>query len=136
MAEDVLVKEFLSDSMIKAGAELTRILIQDEMKWLVTASMWFYFPEENRWKLLFSSSSVGKEGPKHAYQHIQEAIGRLPQDIPKVNLKDISVMDNSHPLISLMKIAIRTGEGISGIRFSRNAINGQLIEDAYIYRLL
>lgn len=136
MVEDVLVKEYLSDSMIKAGAELTRILIHDEMEWPVAASMWYYFPEENRWKLLFSSSSVGKEGPKHAYKHIQEAIGRLPEDTPKVNLQDISVMDTTHPLISLMKIAIRTGEGISGIRFSKNAINGQLIEDAYIYRLL
>jgi hypothetical protein len=133
MAENFLVKEILTESMIRAGEELTRIL--DQMKWPVTASLWFYFVEENQWKLLLTSPSVGKEGPRRAYQRIQEALGKFQQDIPKIGLQDIAVTDESHPLISLLKIAIRTGDGISGIRFSKNVINGQVIEDAYIYKL-
>ena len=133
MVENVLVKEILTESMIKAGAELTRIL--DQMNWPLTASLWFYFAEENQWKLLISSPSVATEGPKRAYQRVQEALGNFPQDMPKIDLEDVAVTDDSHPLISLMKVAIPTGGGISGIRFSRNVINGQVIEDAYIYRL-
>jgi len=133
MVENVLVKEVLTESMIKAGEELTRLL--DQMNWRVTASLWFYFVEENQWKLLITSPWVGKEGPKRAYHRIQEALGKLQQDIPKISLQDIVVTDESHPLISLMKIAIQTDNGISGIRFSKNVINGQVIEDAYIYRL-
>lgn len=133
MVENVLVKEILTESMIKAGEELTRIL--DQMNWPVTASLWFYFVEENQWKLLLTSPSVGKEGPKRAYQRIQEALGMFQQGMPMLGLQDVAVTDESHPLISLLKVAIQTGGGISGIRFSKNVINGQVIEDAYIYRL-
>lgn len=133
MVENVLVKESLTESMIKAGEELTRIL--DQMNWPVTASLWFYFIEENQWKLLFASPLVEKEGPKLAYQRIQEALRNFQQGTPKIGLQDVAVTGEAHPLISLMKIAIRTDGGISGIRFSKNVINGQVIEDAYIYRL-
>lgn len=133
MVENVLVKEILTASMIKAGEELTRIL--DQMNWPVTASLWFYFVEENQWRLLLTSPTVGKDGPKQAYQRIQEALGKFQQDMPKICLQDVAVTDESHPLISLMKVSIRTGGGISGIRFSKNVINGQIIEDTYIYRL-
>ncbi|MBF8276922.1 MAG: hypothetical protein HW390_1995 [Candidatus Brocadiaceae bacterium] len=133
MVENILVKEILTESMIKAGEELTCIL--DQMNWPVTASLWFYFVEENQWKMLLTSPSVEKEGPKRAYQRVQEALGKFQQGKPKIGLQDVAVTDESHPLISLMKIAIQTGRGISGIRFSKNVINGQVIEDAYIYRL-
>jgi hypothetical protein len=39
-------------------------------------------------------------------------------------------------MITLLRVALRTGPGIGGIRFSSNVINGTLIEDAYIYRLM
>lgn len=132
MVENVLVKEILTESMIKAGAELTRIL--DQMNWPVSASLWFYFVEENQWKLLLTSPSVEKEGPKRAYQRIQEALGKFQQGMPKIDLQDVAVTDEPHPLISLMKIKIQMGD-VSGIRISKNVINGQVIEDAYIYRL-
>lgn len=45
MAENVLVKEILTEPMIKAGAELIHIL--DQMNWPVTASLWFYFLDED-----------------------------------------------------------------------------------------
>lgn len=70
--------------MIKAGEELTRIL--DQMNWPVTASLWFYFAEENQWKLLLASPLVEKKGPKRAYQRIQEALGNFQQGIPKICL--------------------------------------------------
>ena len=133
MAENVVVKETLSESMIKAGAVLTHTL--DSLDLPVTASMWFYFPEENQWRLLLSSPYVVKEGPRRTYRLVQEALMKLPADAPKINLQDIVVTDESHALISLMKIAVRTGESTGGVRFSKNVINGQLIEDAYIYRL-
>ena len=133
MAEDVVVKESLSEAMIKAGSELTRKL--DELKWPVIASLWFYFPEENQWRLIFASPEVKKEGPKKAYKHVQEALSKLPENTPQTDLRDIAVVDAEHPLISLLRLAVSTGDGISGIRFSRNVINGHLIEDAYIYRI-
>jgi len=45
------------------------------------------------------------------------------------------VIEEKAPLYVLLRSAISTGPGLSGIRFSRNVINGQLIEDAYLYRI-
>jgi hypothetical protein len=44
------------------------------------------------------------------------------------------VKDND-PLVLLLRKAIVTGPGISGIRFTSNSVNGTFIDDAYIYRL-
>jgi hypothetical protein len=58
----------------------------------------------------------------------------MPEDQARIPLKEITVVDSQDPLISLMRTFIRI-EGISGVRFSNNVINGSLIEDAYIFRL-
>ncbi|MBI3325977.1 MAG: hypothetical protein HYZ81_04640 [Nitrospinae bacterium] len=131
MAEEALVmtKETLTKEMIQAGAELTRRL--DAAGLVVSASFWLYIPEANLWRLLIVSPEVSTAGPKKVYQKIQSV---LPQ-IPEIALQDISVVEQTNPLVSLLRTAVRTGEGISGIRFSKNTINGHFIEDVYIYRM-
>lgn len=133
MAQDTLVKEVLTEGIIKAGADLTKSL--DELGWPVNASLWFYFSDENQWRLIVASPAVEAEGPKKAYGHVLAALKKVPEGPSKLNLQDISVLELNHPLISLLRISINTGPGISGIRFSKNVINGQMIDDAYIYRL-
>jgi uncharacterized protein YbjQ (UPF0145 family) len=45
-------------------------------------------------------------------------------------------MPPENALIELLSTAIQTpADAVAGIRFSNNTINGQLIPDAYIYRL-
>jgi hypothetical protein len=52
------------------------------------------------------------------------------------DLDSIGLMEPDNPLIGLLALAIRTsGNDVSGIRFTNNVINGQLVPDAYIYRL-
>jgi len=128
-----VVKESLSSEMISAGAELTRRL--DEARFNVSASLWFYIPEANAWRFIIGSPEVRINGPKKAYRQVQTVVSKMPEDQPKISLKDITAVDSNDPLISLLRIAIKTGEGINGIRFTHNAINGVLIEDAYIYRI-
>jgi hypothetical protein len=132
MVTEMVVKESLSEQMISAGSELTRRL--DESGLRVSAALWFYDPESNAWRFIIATPEVRDKGLKTIYREVQAAIRNLPehQSIP---LKDISVVDSNDPLISLMRVAIGTGDGIAGIRFTRNMINGVLIEDTYIYRL-
>ena len=134
MAEEVVVKEILTKEMIESGAELTRLL--DQAQLMVSASLWLYVPESNIWRLTIATPEVRTCGPKKVYQKIQSVLSQILEEQPSVGLKDISVVENDNALISLLRIAISTGDGISGIRFSRNTINGQFIEDAYIYRML
>lgn len=133
MVTEMVVKEFLSSEMISAGAELTRRL--DERRFIVSASLWFYTPETNTWRLVIGNPEVRTLGPKKAYKQVQSVISRMPENQPKIPLKDITVIDSNDPLLSLLRVAIKTGSGISGIRFTHNMINNVLIEDAYIYRI-
>lgn len=133
MVTEMVVKEALSGEMISAGAELTRQL--DKARFSVYASLWFYVPETNTWRFIIASPDVRTRGLKKAYKQVQSIVSKVPEDQPRIALKDITVVDSTDPLISLLRVAIKTGDGISGIRFSQNMINGVLIEDGYIYRL-
>ncbi len=133
MVTEMVVKESLSSELISVGKELTILL--DENQFNVSASLWFYMSDINNWRFFVASSEVSNKGVKSAYEGIQRIISEIPEDQPRITLKDISLLSPLDPLISLLKIVIRTGDGISGIRFSQNTINGILIDDAYIYRL-
>lgn len=132
MVTEMVVKESLSEQMILAGSELTRRL--DEAGLTVSAALWFFDPDSNYWRLIIASPEVRAKGVKAIYKEVQSVVRAIPE-VQSIPLKDISVVDSNDPLISLMRVAIKTGDGIAGIRFARNMINGVLIEDAYIYRL-
>jgi len=131
MAETALVKETLSGEQIAAGAELVKKL--DEKEIPLAAAFWFFLPEPNQWRLILASPLVRLEGPKRLYRQVQSLLTKVGDSA--VRLADVAVIDSQDPLILLLGNAIRTGTGISGIRFSRNTINGVFIDDAYIYRL-
>jgi hypothetical protein len=131
MAEEPLVKETLTDAMKRGGAELTRKL--DEAKWPVVASFWYFVPEDNQWKLILASPKVVSDGPKNSYEAISRALSTLREYFG--SLEYISVVPPSHELVRTLASAIQTGRTISGIRFSKNTINGRFIDDAYLYRI-
>lgn len=126
-------KSALVEKHIEEGERV--ILGLGDAGFQVDAALWFYLSDSEEWRLLLASPFVEKEGPKKAYSFIQSVLEQLSPP-SEISLKDISVLSPSHHLIHLLRIAIRTGPGISGIRFTRNVINNTLIEDAYIYRLL
>lgn len=134
MDTQVVVKEGLSTEMIEAGKELIQQL--EKIKFIVEAALWLYLTEDNNWRLVIANPEVNSHGPKRAYRKIQSALSRIPQDTPKIALQDITVVDSEDPYISMFRLGVTTGREISGIRFSHGVINGTLIEDAYIYRML
>ena len=132
MAKDILVMDALSDQMIEAGAKLIERLDADNSE--VKSAFWFFSPEDNKWKLIIASPLVGSDGPKKFYKRVIEANRNANAEEVIVSLHDIEVVNTNRQIVQLMKSAVKTGDGISGIRFSRNTINGVFIEDAYIYR--
>ncbi len=85
--------------------------------------------------MIIANPRIDVDGPARSYKKIQSVISQMPEDRPKIHLKDITVIDSKDPLLSLLRKVSKTGKGISGHRVSRNAINGVWIEDAYIYRM-
>lgn len=133
MAEEAVVKEVLAEDKIAAGKELTAAL--DETSLRPTSAYWFYYPDANTWRLMYVAAMVADEGPRRAYAIIQKALTKILKDDQELSLQEIGVVEPGNPLVRLLASAIHTGDGIYGVRFSRNTINGQFIEDAYIYRM-
>ena len=128
-----MVEAHLTKEMIDAGAALVREL--DERGIQPDAALWLYFPDLQTWKLVIAQVKVGSEGPKQLYRQIQELMGELSQQMHEISLDDVTLSKPDAPIISLLRMAIHTGPGVSGIRFKDNVINGTVIEDAFIYRL-
>lgn len=132
MVKNILVAESLSDSMIKSGATLIERL--DTEKSQVKSAFWLFLPEDKAWKLMIASPLVDSLGPRDFYKEIVDANNLASEEEKVISLNDIEVTNTRTQLVQLLKLATHTGKGISGIRFSRNTINGNFIEDAYIYR--
>ena len=129
-----MVDEYLTIEMIKNGATLIGKL--DESSFQPDAALWFYFPDIQQWKLLIADEKVGQTGPKKLYQKINQILTKFNDQIEDITLDDIVLVKTDAPIIKLLRVAIKTGPGISGVRFQKNVINGVLIEDSYIYRLI
>lgn len=128
-----MVETILRQELIEAGAALIRRL--DESRLQPDAAFWFYFPDAQAWKLVLAEVKVGTQGPKEVYRQIQRLLLKEPKEFAELSLDAVALTKPDAPLINLLRTAVRTGPGISGIRFSNNVINGTVIEDAYIYRL-
>lgn len=132
MAKDVLVTEALSEQMMSAGAKLVERL--DEKGSDVKSAFWLFFTENRTWKLIIASPLVTSEGPREFYKRVVAANSLAAAEEPLISLNNIGVTGLENHIVKLLKFAIGTGSGISGVRFSRNTINGYFIDDAYIYR--
>lgn len=131
MAEEILVKETLSEEMKQEGATLTRAL--DEAGWPVVASFWYYEDDFNRWKLMLVSPRVSSDGAREAYLAVIHALDALGQS--RMILNHIRAIAPDHPLVTRLASVIQTGWTIGGIPFYRQAIDGEIVEDAYLYRM-
>ena len=125
-------KTALVEKDVEEGKRLIEAL--DNAGFQVRAVLWFYLAESDEWRFVVASPLVERKGPKEAYAFVQEVLAQL---LPPsgISLEEISVVSPEYDLIRLLKVAIQTGPGISGIRFTRNTINNTFIEDAYIYRM-
>ena len=126
-------KPTLVDPDKKAGEALLKKL--DGIDFDVKAAFWFYLSEPNEWRLIFASTVVDKKGPKEAYETVQSELENLNERY-ELSLQNISLISSNDKLVKLLRAAIKTGPGVSNIRFTGNVINSVFIEDAYIYRFL
>jgi len=132
MAEEILLKETLTEDMKSLGASLTRAL--DEAGWPVVASFWYFESDFNRWKLFLASPRVNTDGQKAAYGAVINALKALDQSRSNLNYI-ITIVAPDDLLVSNLASEIQTGWKISGILLPRQAINGSIFEESYVYRV-
>src|SRR5947207_10626036 len=130
MAEEPLVKEALTEQMIAAGSDLVRAL--DRAGWPLAGALWLFDPEDNEWQLLLASPLLRAEGPRSVYIQIAKTLRSSNSPVP---LENITVVDPDDTRIHLLASVYSSHQNVEGRRFTRGAINGHFIDDAYIYRL-
>lgn len=133
MAAEILVGEQLTEDMIAAGEHVLGAL--DRAALPVKSAFWLWLPDQQVWRLFLASAYVRQQGPKAVYRRVLAAIKKLPAEVHRVDIKDITVVEETHPLIQGLGVLVKTGPGKSRIRMSRNVVNGQFIEDALLYRM-
>jgi hypothetical protein len=130
-----MVESGLTKERIEAGKAL---LVELEKKGVQPdAAFWLYNPEVADWKLVLAEVKVPKTGPRDVYRQVQKIIDQLPSEWQEsISLDLVALTSPDAPLVRLLRKAIRTGPGITGIRFTNNVIDGVIVEDAYIYRVM
>lgn len=133
MAQEILVGDQLTEDMITAGEHVVRGL--DKLSVLVKGAFWLLLPDQLVWRLVIASPEVRTIGPKAVYRKVATALKRLPPSVRPIGTKDITVLEDTNQLVQLLRTLIKTGPTVSRIRLSRSVVNGQLIEDALLYRM-
>lgn len=130
MAEAALV-----DADIDFGREIVQALDEESDTQLKPlAAFWLLLDDEDLWRLVLVLPALEHEAPQKVYSRVLDVMNRRIHH--GVSLDAIGLAPPSYPLRLTLRTAITTGpDEISGIRFKHNVINGQLIDDAYIYRL-
>lgn len=130
MAEETLVREHLTDQMVKAGADL--LLRLEAVGFEVAAAFWLYNSEAGEWRLTLAWPHFDAEGPRKGYERILDALNQPPGKIPGIDLLNITVVSPNDALVRAMAGANRITP-LLGKRLSGNRLNGIYIMDAYIY---
>lgn len=122
MAEDSLVT-----SDVNGGEALVRAL--DRAGFPVPAALWLYYPDLERWRLVIATPRA--RDPQEAYISIGQIADQARIVSPE--LSRIRLVLPTDPTVATLSRVLRT-EGISGVRFTGNMVNGIYVDDAYIYR--
>jgi hypothetical protein len=127
-----MAKTTLVERDLEAGAALVRAL--DDGGWRPSAALWFYLPDDGLWRMIVSLPQDPGLRQQEAYRRLADVLEAHGLSAV-LSVDDIALARPDDQMLTLLRRAISTGPGISGIRFTRNTINNVLIEDAYIYRL-
>ena len=130
MAQEVVVKDQLTESMVALGKLLTNRLLAANLD--LVCAMWFYDPESNQWRFVLSSPQVDDRGPLHVYQVAQEILRNAEFKGSGLKLQNMSAVTPTDSLIRAVRAAFKVDGGLAEIRLTRNRINDVFVEDALV----
>ena len=128
-----MVKRELTADMIEAGVRMLELL--DRHRFRVRAALWLYFPESERWRFVVASPEVRTHGRRRAYLKIGTLAGKVPGGDEIFGPGAVTALEDNDRLVVSLRRSNSAGPGLRGCRLTGAAVNGTLIEDAYIYRV-
>ena len=126
-------------ALVEAEEDAGRSLVEalDRIDLPSVAALWMYFSEHGEWRLVIGvdAAMLERKGGYHGvYVKISEVLGENPDIKKRVDLSRVKVVSSNDALIQALKNVVRFN-GLDGVRFSNNSVNGIFIEDALIYRM-
>lgn len=128
-----MVKREFTTEMIAAGRMLLELL--DRHKFRTCAAFWFYFDESARWRFVVASPEVRTRGSIAAYRKIHALARKIPGGDEIFGPSSVTALEDKNRLVVALRRTNSTGPKLAGRRLTGEAINGTMIDDAYIYRL-
>lgn len=129
-----MVAVSLNSEMIKAGRIIVDGLLDEKIE--VEAAFWIFSSDLHGWKLIVSSHQLASRGPKESYRLIQRLMSRLPEARMQLSPLDVSLISPDAPSVKAMRRSITVNNSEPGARYTGVMLDGNLIEDMYVYRLL
>lgn len=130
MAEELVVKDQLTDSMVESGRILARKLAEAPLE--LECALWLYDVDSNQWRFVFSSPLVDKEGPLRVYEVVQELLREESLKKSGLKLRNITAVPSHDPLTKAIRFAFKVEGNFADIRFTRSGINNVFVEDSLI----
>ena len=131
MDKVLLVGRYLTNEMMSAGAIFVKEIEKSSLH--LHAAMWIQQNPDDFWKFVLAFPEVRLEGPRYVYKKLRSISNRISPEEFRIGSEIVSVVEERDRLIQMFKGIIRVED--SGVRFSRNSLNGIYIEDAYIYKM-
>lgn len=133
MVERIVVKNCLSDLLIRAGQELLRSLSEGGLD--TYSAAWFFSSENEDWRLLVALKNLDGSGRRGAYDAIYHLLKKNPDIESTIGFYDVFVILDSDPLAQAFA---KVGKGLQdgpGRTYAGPVKNGPYVEDAFVYRL-
>jgi nitroreductase len=121
-------KESLAVSEIEVGKKLADAMERSNIGF--DAALWLYEGDSQGWKYIV----VPHRDDQERKAFLLELSKLINRDVRDFDIGDIRLLDKNKPVISALSKLIRI-DGVGGVRASRNTVNGQYVDDAYIYRM-
>ena len=128
----MVLKESLNNDLIVAGKALIEKLLESGEA--VPPAIWKYLDEPNSWRLIIGVPIVKTKGPRDGYKLIQKMFNLYKEQFRYLSIYDITVVaPDDRVLAPFQKSFVLTDP--NGTRVSHTMLNGQYIDDAYVYNL-
>ncbi|UFS61542.1 hypothetical protein LOH54_07685 [Sulfurimonas sp. HSL-3221] len=121
----------LTQNMMTSGARFVELLDKSGLK--PKAAFWIYNPEQDAWQLLVGHVDTIDDAAFDAA--VAELMALHDTELPELALTDIGLAFDDAPILELLNSVVNTGDEILGINFSREEINGVVIDGVFLYRM-
>lgn len=111
------------------------VALLDENNLNPQAAFWIYNSELDAWILLLGHLSGIDDDDDKFSETIAALYAPQASELPGLEMSDIGLAKANAPILELLNSVVNTGNEILGINFTREEINGIVIDGVYLYRM-